>query len=389
MRIVLNAIWSNDEPCDGHTVYCHNIVKQILRLDKENQYLLYYYGQAKFDFLKAGKNVQSLSLERDSLIPRLLDRFRPYLWEEIRINAALVRFRPHILFQVGHWLDFVHYPLKKIHTIHDLAFLHSEYREYFPPDLLEELVDFTGPRVRQSHYLIAVSETTKRDIINYFQYPEERIAVIGHGFDDNIFNTELKERGEIYGRLGITRPFIVSVGVLQPRKNFQRLIRAFASLKNTHNIPHKLVIVGGRAWQYREIEDLPESLGIADDVVFTGFLPVRDLACLVKGSDLFVLPALYEGFGIPVIEAMACGIPVAASNVGSLPEVLGDAGLQFDPYSVDDIADKMHQVLSSTTLKEDLIRRGLERAESFSWERAARETIEVFKKASREGLACR
>jgi len=382
MRIVLNAIWSNDEPCDGHTVYCHNIVKQILGLDKENEYLLYYYGPARFDFLKDSENVQSLSLNRDTLISRLLDRFRPRLWEEIRINAALMRFRPHILFQVGHWLDFVHYPCKKIHTIHDLAFLNPEYREYFPPDLLKELVDFTGPRVRESHYLIAVSETTKRDIINYFQIPEERIAVIGHGFDDNIFNTEKWERGEIYGRFAITGPFIVSVGVLQPRKNFQRLIKAFASLKKIHNIPHKLVIVGGRAWQYKEIESLPESLGIVNEVIFTGFLSIEDLSYLVKRSDLFVFPALYEGFGIPVIEAMACGVAVVASNAGSLPEVLGEASLQFDPYSVDDIADKMHRVLTSPTLKEALIRRGLERAKSFSWEKAARETIEVFKKIS-------
>ena len=382
MRIVLNAIWSNNEPCDGHTVYCHNIVKQILGLDKENEYLLYYYGQAKFDFLKARKNVQSLSLERDPFISRLLDRFRPCLWEEIRINAALMRFRPDILFQVGHWLDFVHYPCKKIHTIHDLAFLHPEYREDFPSNLLKELVDFTEPRVRESTYLIAVSENTKRDIISYFQVPEERIAVIGHGFDNNIFNTEIEERREICGRFSITEPFIVSVGVLQPRKNFQRLIKAFASLKKTHNIPHKLVIVGGRAWQYEEIESLPQSLGIMNEVIFTGFLPVEDLSYLVKSSDIFVFPALYEGFGIPVIEAMACGVPVVASNVGSLPEVLGEAGLQFDPYSVDDIANKMHQVLSSTTLKEGLVRRGLKRARNFSWEKAARETIEVFNKAS-------
>ena len=205
--------------------------------------------------------------------------------------------------------------------------------------------------------------------------------MIGHGFDNNIFNTELEERSEICDRFAITEPFIVSVGVLQPRKNFQRLIKAFASLKKTHNIPHKLVIVGGRAWQYEEIESLPDSLGIANDVVFPGYIPIKDLSYLLKKSEFFVFPALYEGFGIPVIEAMACGVPVVASNVGSLPEVLGEAGLQFDPYSVDDIANKMHQVLSSTTLKEGLVRRGLKRARNFSWEKAARETIEVFKKA--------
>lgn len=382
MRIVLNAIWSNDEPCDGHTVYCHNIIKEIIGLGEENEYLLYYYGPAKFEFLKPRKNVQSLSLERDSFISRLLNRLRPCLWEEIRINAALLRFRPHILFQVGHWLDFIHYPCKKIHTIHDLAFLHPEYREYFPPDLLKELAAFTEPRVRGSTYLIAVSENTKRDIISYFQVPAERITVIGHGFDNNIFNPEIGERREICDRFAITQPFIVSVGVLQPRKNFQRLIKAFSYLKKTHNIPHKLVIVGGRAWQYEGIEGLPKSMGIMKEVIFTGFLPAEDLSYLVKNADLFVFPALYEGFGIPVIEAMACGVPVVASNAGSLPEVLGDAGLQFDPYRVDDIANSVCQVLSSTTLREELVRRGLERARNFSWEKAARETVEVFKKAS-------
>lgn len=382
MRIVLNAIWSNDEPCDGHTVYCHNIIKHILGCDKNYKYFLYYYGDAKFDFLKARENVQCLHLETSSLITKWLHRLRPYLWEEIKINAALTRFRPDILFQVGHWFDFVHYPCKKVHTIHDLAFSNPEYRDHFPSDLLKKLIAFTGPRVRQAAHLIAVSESTKRDIIEYYQFPEERITVIGHGFDNSIFNTEIEQNREICKKYSITKPFIVSVGVLQPRKNFQRLIKAFYSLKRLHNIPHKLVIMGGKAWQYKEIINLPDRLGIMDEVVFTGFLSVEDLAYLVKGSSLFVFPALYEGFGIPVLEAMACGVPVAASNTASVPEVVGDAGLLFDPRSVDDIANKMYQILSNATLKEELVRRGLERIKAFSWEKTAQKTIEVFKKTS-------
>ncbi len=382
MRIILNAIWSNHEPLDGHSVYCHNIVRNILKLDKKNTYFLYYFGVPQFDFLKPRRNVQCLQLNAPPIIFKLLHSIHPYLWEEIRINTALLKFRPDILFQVGHSFNFVHYPCKKVHTIHDLAFLDPEYRDHFPSDLLKKLIRFTRPRVRQAAHLIAVSKSTKRDIIKYYQFPEERIAVIGHGFDNSIFNTEIEQNREICRKYSITKPFIVSVGVLQPRKNFQRLIKAFASLKKTHNIPHKLVIAGGRAWQYKETINLPDKLGVMDEVVFTGSLSVEDLAYLVKRSDLFVFPALYEGFGIPVLEAMTCGVPVAASNSASVPEVVGDAGVLFDPRNVDDIANKMYQILSNATLKEKLIRRGLKRARNFSWEKAARETIEVFNKAS-------
>lgn len=382
MRIALNAIWSNGEPCDGHTVYCHNILKQIIQLGEMHEYLVYHYGPARFEFLKSKKNVHSLSLKKGPFIPKRIQRYRPYLAEEIRVTKALVKFRPHILFQVGHWADFAHYPCKKVHTIHDLAFLHPEYKAYFPGPMARELKKFTERRVADSSYLIAVSENTKRDLIDYFGFPSERIAVIGHGFDKSLFNSEKGNKRDIYERCSISEPFMVSVGVLQPRKNFHRLINAFSALKKAHSIPHKLVIIGGRAWQYENIEALPGRLGIEKDVVFTGVLPVQDLASLLKNAALFAFPALYEGFGIPVIEAMACGTPVVASNVGAIPEVLGNAGLQVDPYSVEDIADKMLQVLNSPALQAVLVKRGLKRAEGYSWERAALETLAVFRKAA-------
>ncbi|MDZ7698218.1 MAG: glycosyltransferase family 1 protein [Deltaproteobacteria bacterium] len=382
MRIALNAIWSNGEPCDGHTVYCHNILKQIIRLGEMHEYLVYHYGPPRFEFLKSKGNVHSLSLKKCPLISKLIQRYRPYLAEEIRVTKALMKFRPHILFQVGHWADFVYYPCKKVHTIHDLAFLRSEYKAYFPGPMARELKQFTERRVADSSYLIAVSENTKQDLIEYYGFPSERIAVIGHGFDKRLFNTEKVNGSDVYQKFSITEPFIVSVGVLQPRKNFDRLINAFNALKKAHRIPHKLVIIGGRAWQYEHIEALPGQLGIEKDVVFTGVLPVEDLASLLKNAALFALPALYEGFGIPVIEAMACGTPVVASNVGAIPEVLGDAGLQVDPYSVEDIADKILQVLNSPALQAVLVKRGLKKAEGYSWERAALETLAVFRKVA-------
>jgi len=180
-------------------------------------------------------------------------------------------------------------------------------------------------------------------------------------------------------RYVIERPYILYVGSLEKRKNLPRLLEAYAYLRET--LPGwKLVIVGGRKWKSDPIYKAVQRLGLEPHVIFTGFVAEEDLPALYNGADLFVFPSLYEGFGLPVLEAMACGTPVVTSNTSSLPEVAGEAALLVAPTDVKAIAAAMQRVLSEPDLAAELRRRGLERASQFSWERTARETLAVYER---------
>jgi glycosyltransferase involved in cell wall biosynthesis len=174
-------------------------------------------------------------------------------------------------------------------------------------------------------------------------------------------------------------PYILNVGTLEPRKNLEGLLRAFAKAKRK-GIPHTLVITGAGGWGESRLAQLPTELGIADSVLFTGFVTDEALPHLYANADFFVYPSLYEGFGLPVLEAMACGTPVIASNTSSIPEVAGDAGILVDPSSEGELVAAMMQLAGDGRLRDDLKKRGINRAASFSWERTAQETFAVYGK---------
>jgi glycosyltransferase involved in cell wall biosynthesis len=174
---------------------------------------------------------------------------------------------------------------------------------------------------------------------------------------------------------------VLSVGSLEPGKNRERLLQAFARLR-ARGLAHTLVVAGQRAWRYEGEQPLAQRLGLADSVRFLGHVPQADLPALYSAADLFAFPSLYEGFGLPALEAMACGTPVVASNVSAVPEVVGDAALQVSPLDVGALADAMERLLRDERLRADLRERGLKRAAEFSWEKAARRTAEVYEWAA-------
>jgi len=177
--------------------------------------------------------------------------------------------------------------------------------------------------------------------------------------------------------IGIDYPYILYLGTLEPRKNVERLIEAFIQLKKKQ-INEKLLISGIKGWDYQSIFDKVASLGVEKEIIFSGFIPNELIPFLYNGASAFVYPSLYEGFGLPVLEAMACGVPVVTSNVSSLPEVAGDAAILINPYSVDELADGIWRILSDEELRNQCIEKGIERAKSFTWERCAMETMKAF-----------
>jgi len=243
----------------------------------------------------------------------------------------------------------------------------------------------------QGQMVIAVSEHTKRDLMKVLAIPERQIQVVYGGVDPRY--RPIHDRGEInrvtrkYGLSG--SGYILHVGTLQPRKNLVRLIEAYAMmLDRCGDRTPPLVLVGGRGWLYEEIFQSVERLGLQRQVIFTGFVDREDLPALFNGALFFVYPSLYEGFGIPVLEAMACGVPVIASNVSSLPEIMGEAGVLVDPTDTEGLAGALITLLDAPEQRRRQRAAGLARAALFSWERAARETLEVYESVVGVELSC-
>jgi glycosyltransferase involved in cell wall biosynthesis len=224
---------------------------------------------------------------------------------------------------------------------------------------------------------------TKCDLIERYGTEPDKITVVYPGYDEATFQPVRDEEviEAVKARYGIAGDYILFVGTLQPRKNLIRLVKAFADCRSPI-ADCRLVIAGKKGWLYQEIFRRVEELGLEKKVVFTGYVPEGDLPALLSGAHLFVFPSLYEGFGLPVLEAMACGTPVVCSNASSLPEVAGDAALMVDPLDVEGLATAMERVLSDEELRAELTERGFKQARKFSWERCARETLAVLERAA-------
>jgi glycosyltransferase involved in cell wall biosynthesis len=228
--------------------------------------------------------------------------------------------------------------------------------------------------------VITDSQNSKRDICRLLHMSDKKVIVIPAASTRHFRPLTEAEISPVLGRYGLIRPYILYVGSIEPRKNLLRLLDAYVLLRESLSQYH-LVIVGARNyWKSSPVARAVEHQGLQAQVTFTGYIPDEHLPALYNGAALFCFPSLYEGFGLPVLEAMACGVPVVTSNTSSLPEVAGDAAFLVDPYNVDEIAAAMRRVLQDGELAHDLHHRGLARAAQFSWEKTARETIAVYEK---------
>lgn len=346
----------------------------IGRYSSELIYALRISG-VSIHILYAGRTItkdETVCLSGASLLPGLLTIGQP----EIAWAAR------------QHKLDLIHDPTGtcplllartgKVITIHDV-FPYVSPKTSTTLDWL--IYHFWLPlAVRGVDAVITDSTHSKADILRYFHLKSDKVTVIPAAAGDRYQPLEPAQVQSVLRRYQLAQPYILYVGSIEPRKNLLRLLQAYARLRD--DLPAwKLVIVGARnAWKSTPISAELRKLNLTSWVQFTGYVPEEDLPALYNGASLFVFPSLYEGFGLPVLEAMACGTPVITSNISSLPEVAGDAALLVDPYNVDEIAAVMRRVLSDPDLCADLRHRGLERAKEFSWERTARQTLEVYRK---------
>jgi glycosyltransferase involved in cell wall biosynthesis len=297
-------------------------------------------------------------------------------WEQLGLAIELAR----LAVDLYHQPDFIP-PLRRrfpaVITVHDLAFLRlpglltSDSRRYY---------ERIGLAVGSADRTIAVSERTRRDLIELVGAPRERVDVVYEAARPD-FRPQPAERVEAARRaLGLRDEYFLFVGTREPRKNLARLLAAYARVAEARDAPD-LVIAGSRGWLADDLTARVGSLGIADRVRWLVGVAPAELPALYAGAVALVLPSLYEGFGLPVLEAMACGTPVVCSDAGALPEVAGGAACLFDPTDVDAIADALRRVWREPVLHQELRARGRDRAAAFSWRRAAEETLDVYRRA--------
>jgi len=261
-------------------------------------------------------------------------------------------------------------------TVHDLSFVRFPY--LFRPANRLYLTVMARLSARRARRLIAVSAHTASETTRLLNVPRDRIDVVYHGVDPAFRPLPADEVETFRRRHGLPDRFVLSVGTLEPRKNHARLVEAFERVRDGRT---RLVLVGGKGWLYDDLFAKVETLGLQDDVTFAGYVPQKDLPLWYNAAEAFAYPSLYEGFGLPVIEAQACGTPVLTSNLPPLTEAAGDAALEVDAYNVNDIATELERLLGDEALQHDLQERGLAHAGQFAWSRTARETLEVYRRA--------
>ncbi len=309
---------------------------------------------------------------------RFLETYLWYLFLPLRIKKE----QKTVIHNPTQTPVFFSFKNKNIITIHDLSVLKFPEQHKLGRKLIADL--FLPRTLKKADKIIAVSQSTKRDLLDTFSFlSEERIKVIHEAANDHFAVVQDDDvLQDCRKRYGLPRHFILYVGTLEPRKNIPRLLRAFSSVYAKKNVP--LVICGKKGWKYQEIFKTLQEVCPPGAVIFTGYVKDEDLPVLYNLASIFVYPSLYEGFGLPPLEAMQCGCPVIASNISSLPEVVGDAAITINPLSIQEIKEAIYLLLSDENMRNSYAQKGIQQAKTFSWKKCATETFQLYKELLHE-----
>jgi glycosyltransferase involved in cell wall biosynthesis len=355
--------------------YTRNLVEALTALDGRNEYVLLAAGGRR-------RGRPTLTWPRNfrlRSIP-LSDRWLNVIWQRLRLPLPVQLVTGRL--DLYHSPDFVLPPVggtPTVLTVHDLSFLRLP--QFFVPAFRTYLETAVTRAVRRADHILADSESTRHDLGELLAVPAARVSVLYPGVEERfqpVRDPEVLAR--VRGRYRLPARFVLGVGTLQPRKNFEGLVEAFGRLLAAgHHLPELgLVIAGGEGWLGTDLLALAERLGVRERVILAGFVKDEDLPGLYSLADALAFPSWYEGFGLPVLEAMACGTPVVSADNSSLPEVVGDAGLLVDAGSPDELADALALLLLEEGRRSRLVEAGWRQARRFRWENAARQLLEVY-----------
>ncbi|MCL4353582.1 glycosyltransferase family 4 protein [Patescibacteria group bacterium] len=361
----------------GSSEFCFRLLLNLAKLDKKNRYKIYIPP------LASGLNPQGMGLPAESEAWSYVfvrKRIRPWTATDLSLQLFNDRKRLDVFFSPTHYLPF-YTPKKSIVTILDLSYIH--FPHLFTKKDLFMLKWWGGYSIKKASDILTISMATRNDIIKTYKISGGKVAVAYPGIKKiSDIRYQTSDMDKLRKKYGINGEYILFVGTLQPRKNIARLVEAFSKINNqeTKSKELSLVIVGKKGWMWEEILRAPKKFGVEGRVRFLESVSDRELPLFYQNALCFVLPSLYEGFGLPVLEAMQYGAPVITSNVSSLPEAGGDAAVYIDPYNISDITNKLELVIRDSELRQKMIKKGLEQVKKFSWEKTARETLKVLEK---------
>ncbi len=364
MRIAIDARKLRDY---GIGTYVRNLLRHLSRIDNSTDYVLLCRSEDCASVEKLGDNFRA--------VPETAPAYS--IREQLRVPLDLRR-EGIDLFHAPHYVLPPLTPCKSVVTIHDC--IHLRFPQYLPSKLAYAYARSSlWVATHRSNRILTVSEASKRDILRYFRVPEQKIDVIYNAIDERFGEAPpADEVTRVRERYQLNDPFVLYAGNIKPHKNLERLIEAFYTMRRDGLEHVKLLIIGDEISKYATLRRAVHKYKLHKHVRFLGFVPDQTLAILYRLAGVFVFPSLYEGFGLPPLEAMASGTPVITSNVSSLPEVVGDAALLIDPTRPDEIAQAMRRVLTEPALREDLRQRGLRRVQDFSWDRSVRRVRAIY-----------
>lgn len=365
MRIGINALYLIPGGVGGTEIYLRSLVNALAETDRESEFLIWTNKETGDSLLPAGApNFKVLASQVSAS-----NRPARILWEQMALPLSAAAHKLDVLFNPGFTAP-VFCPCPQVTVFHDLQ--HKRHPEYFRWFDLPFWRLLLYGAARRSRLLIADSEATKSDLRRFYGTPEEKIRVVGLGVDSAFFALRIQ---------AASPPYLLAVSTLHRHKNLDRLLRAFARFHREHP-QYSLIVAGLRGFHAEALETLRNNLGIAGAVQFTGWIPRGDLYELFARASAFIYPSTFEGFGIPVLEGMAAGLPVACSNVEPLASLAGDAALQFDPNDESAILDAIVRITRDDALRQRLSAAGPARAALHSWEECARLTLDALKAAA-------
>jgi len=356
IRIGVNALYLIPGGVGGTEIYLRELLAALADLDQVNEYLVFTNLETQSDLVPKQANFHWK--------PQAVHaRFRParILWEQIVLPIEAARYRLDVLFNPGFTAP-IFSPCRQVTVFHDLQ--HKRHPEYFRWFDLPFWRFLLWAAAHRSDRLIAVSEATRSDLVHFYRIPKERLTVVHHGVEPAFSRLDRSH----------TESYLLCVSTLHPHKNLPRLIRAYGRAKHDF----RLILAGLRGFHAEAIERQIDEMGLRDSVQITGWVPREELYSLYARAKAFVYPSTFEGFGMPVVEAMAAGIPVACSDIPPLREVAGDAALYFDPLNEDSIAAAIESTMIDSEMRERLAQAGRERARPFTWQRTAEQTLQVL-----------
>ncbi|MBM3129801.1 MAG: glycosyltransferase family 4 protein [Chloroflexi bacterium] len=366
MLIGIDASRATGAQPTGTEIYSRELIRALLALDRKNEYRLYTRERVAPDFFASGAIRNSQFTIRAIPFPRL--------WTHARLSLEMLTRAPDVLWVPAHVLPLIH-PRRSFVTIHDLGQVH--FPKAHPPLQRAYHNAAVWWSARAAAHLFADSESTRDDLTRFLRVPHEKISVVYPAYDAQLYqpirDAAVIEKTRAKYRIG--KDYVLTIGTIHPRKNYARLIEAFCKMQNANC---ELVIVGKRGWLSEEIFARAKISNLQSPISILDYVPASALPALISGARVFAFPSLYEGFGLPILEAQACGTPVVCSMTSSLPEAAGDAALFCDPLDVDAIAGALQRAWTDDALRAKLIARGFENVKRFSWEVSARQLLRAF-----------